>query len=81
VVLIPDEPLRDAKHLYRTTTTDQVGGFTLRAIAPGQYHAYVWPELEGAAYKNAAFMKSQTQEGVAIKIDRSAKASLKLTLP
>ena len=81
VVLIPDEPLRDAKHLYRATTTDQSGGFSIRAIAPGLYHAYVWPELEGAAYKNAAFMKSQTQEGTSLKIDRSSKVTLKLTLP
>jgi hypothetical protein len=80
VVLIPDEPLRESKQLYRTATTDQNGAFSIRTIAPGLYHVFAWQELEGAAYKNAGFMKTQEQPGTPVKIDRGGKVTgLKVT--
>ncbi len=69
LALVPDA--RDAKHLYRTTTTDQNGAFTLRSIAPGAYKLFAWTELEGAAYKNPDFMKTSEDQGSVIKVDRT----------
>ena len=66
VVLVPDEPA--AKHLYRKTNADQNGAFTIQAVAPGNYHIFAWTELNGAAYKNAAFMKPYGDKGIAVQI-------------
>ena len=73
IVLVPDEPSRDAKHLYRTTMSDQNGAFTLRTVAPGAYHVLAWTELDGAAYKNAEFMKAYADQGASVKIAAGEK--------
>ena len=45
VVLVPDPPYRSRTELYKTTTTDQTGGFTLRGIAQGEYKLFAWEEI------------------------------------
>jgi hypothetical protein len=68
VVLVPDPPLRSAGLRYRTAISDVNGKFELRGIAPGSYHLFAWTELEGAAYRNADFMKDFEGKGVPIKV-------------
>lgn len=63
VVLIPDPPLRKDGHLYRMTATNQSGELTIRGIAPGAYRLFAWPALDGAAYKNAEFVKKYEDRG------------------
>ncbi len=76
VALVPDAPLRDVMYLYRASGTDQLGGFTMRAIVPGAYHVFAWQELEGASYKNAEFMKKVENQGSAVKAERGGKITL-----
>jgi hypothetical protein len=73
VALVPDDPLRNAKYLYRATNADQNGAFSLKAVAPGAYHVFAWTELEGAAYKNDEFMKQYAEQGTAIKVAPAEK--------
>jgi len=75
VALVPDAPLRDARQLYRVETTDQLGGFMFRAVAPGSYHVFAWGELPGAEYKNADFMKKYEDKGTAVKVDKGGKVT------
>jgi hypothetical protein len=79
VALVPDGPLRNAGHLYRTGISDVNGNFELRGIAPGSYHLFAWPELEGAAYRNAEFMKEFDERGKAILIEKGARISMDVT--
>jgi hypothetical protein len=71
IALVPDDP--GAKYLYRTVMADQNGGFTIRTVAPGSYHLFAWTELDGAAYRNADFMKQYEEKGTAIKIGSAEK--------
>jgi len=75
VALVPDAPLGAALNLYRVESTDQLGGFIIRAVAPGSYHLFAWNELPGAQYKNADFMKKYEDKGTAVKVERGGKVT------
>jgi Carboxypeptidase regulatory-like domain len=75
-VLVPDEPQRDARQLYRTAIADQNGAFTIHGIAPGEYHAFAWTELNGAEYRNADFI--QKFQGTPVKVAAGAKVSIRV---
>jgi hypothetical protein len=79
VALVPDD-LPSKSFFYRTANTDQNGAFTMRGIAPGDYHLYAWRELEGAAYRNADFMKAFLDQGIAVTIEVAGHLSLNLKL-
>jgi hypothetical protein len=44
-VLVPNR-LRERADLYKTTTTDQNGGFTITNVPPGDYTVFVWETIE-----------------------------------
>jgi hypothetical protein len=79
VVLVPDAPFRDAGPLYRSVTSDVRGRFELRGIAPGAYHLFAFSNMDGAAYRNADFMKEFEDKGMAIHIGKSEHFSEDLT--
>jgi hypothetical protein len=79
VALVPDAPLRNAGPLYRSGASDQNGSFELRGVAPGSYRLFAWPELEGAAYRDAPFMKQFEDGGKAVKIERPERISVDIT--
>jgi protocatechuate 3,4-dioxygenase beta subunit len=79
VALVPDPPLRAAGPLYRASQTDVNGKFTLRGISPGSYRLFAWSELDGAAYRNAEFMKDFEDRGTPVRIEKSQRLSLDIT--
>jgi len=80
VALVPDAPLRFAGPLYRSVISDVNGNFELRGIAPGSYRLFAWTELEGAAYRNAEFMKEFDDRGKPISIEKAARVSIDVTV-
>jgi hypothetical protein len=80
VALVPDSPYRAMGGvLYRSTISDVNGNFELRGIAPGNYHLFAWPDLEGAAYRNAEFMKKYEDAGKAIRIETISRFATEVT--
>ena len=77
VALVPDLANRPS-HLYRTSTTDENGTFRISGVAPGPYRLFTWSKLNGAAYKNADFMKSWAGYGTTLMIERNGRASVEL---
>jgi hypothetical protein len=75
VALVPDAPLRSAGPLYKSVAADIQGNFEIRGISPGAYHLFSWSELEGAAYRNAEFMKKLEGRGTAVIVDKAARVS------
>jgi hypothetical protein len=69
VALVPDD--HADTHLYRTATADQDSAFELRCVEPGNYHLYAWPYLDGAAYRNAEFMKAFNDRGSPVHVEGS----------
>jgi hypothetical protein len=80
VVLVPDAPYRsNGGPLYRSTISDVSGNFELRGIAPGNYHVFAWPDLEGPAYRNAEFLKKYEDAGKAIRIEKGTRSVTDVT--
>jgi hypothetical protein len=73
VALVPDGSLRSAADLYRSVISDRNGQFQMQGIAPGSYHLFAWADLQGAAYRNADFMKKYEGAGAALKIEKSSQ--------
>jgi hypothetical protein len=71
-VLIPDR-LRDRTDLYKTATTDTNGHFTLRGIAPGEYHLFSWEAIDPFAYFDPEVLKQFDSKGKPVHIAESAK--------
>jgi hypothetical protein len=79
VAILPDPPLRAAGPLYRASQTDVNGKFTLRGISPGSYRLFAWSEIDGAAYRNAEFMKAFEERGTPVRIENGQRLSLDIT--
>jgi hypothetical protein len=78
VVLVPDAPYRDAGVLYRMDISTHDGTFELRGIAPGNYLLFAWSDLQGAAYRNAEFLKNVETKGKPLKIEKAPLLSVDL---
>ena len=68
--LIPDEPARSRRDLYRSAPTDQYGHFSFGTnIAPGGYKLFAWEDISGTAYQDPEFIQRFEASGVSIKVD------------
>jgi hypothetical protein len=81
VVLVPaDASLRGRSDLFRSVRTDQLGNFTFRGVAPGSYRVFSWPALDGAAYRNDAFMQKYEDQGSPVKVAPGGKTTVAVAL-
>ena len=80
VVLIPDGARKEVAHFYKTATTDQNGKFTLKGIAPGEYKAFAWDEIEGGAYRDPVFQKKFEAKGTTVSVKQSGQSDVTLVL-
>jgi protocatechuate 3,4-dioxygenase beta subunit len=80
VALVPDAPLRAAGVLYRSVISDVNGRYQLRGVAPGSYQLFAWAEIEGAAYRNAEFMKDFDGKGRPVRVQAAGRMSIDLTV-
>lgn len=79
VAAVPDEPRRTANPLYRSVVSDPDGRFEIHGIAPGSYKLFAWTELDGAAYRNAEFMKDFEERGKPVMIEKGTRVWIDLT--
>ena len=80
VVLVPDSARRSQADLYKTTATDQNGGFTLRGIAPGEYKLFAWEEVETGAYQDPDFLRPYEDRGELLSVQEGGRYGAKLQL-
>lgn len=80
VALVPDPSRRHRHDLYKTAVTDPAGRVHLQGIAPGQYKAFAWSEIEADSWQDPAVMRTFENRGQAVRFDEGAKQSIKLTL-
>ncbi len=80
VVLVPEPRQRGQTRLYKTSTIDQDGHFTLRGIAPGDYKLFAWEDIEADAYLDADFLQSYEERGVTIRVEEVGRYSTRLKL-
>lgn len=80
IVLVPDTERRGMPHLFKTTTSDQYGRFSIRGIAPGEYKAFAWEKIESGAYQDPDFLRRYEGEGKPVTAGEGSRLSVQLTL-
>jgi len=75
VVVVPSQNHRSNPMLYKSTTSDPMGRFSLRGIAPGEYKVFAWTNPPGTAYRNADFMKRYEGRGATVNVVAGARLS------
>ncbi len=80
VVLVPEKQRRQQTYLFKSTTTDQSGVFTLRGISPGKYEIFAWEAVESGAWEDPDFLRDYEGEGRKIEITEGSSANLELKL-
>jgi hypothetical protein len=78
VTLLPDPMKEERNDLYRVTSTDQNGQFTVQGIAPGEYKLFAWEDVDPGSYMDAEFLK--THESRARKVTIKANGQEQVTL-
>jgi hypothetical protein len=80
VVLVPDAAKRQQTMLFKNTSTDQYGRFTLTAIAPGTYKVFAWDGVESGEWMDPDFLQPFESKGVAVTLKEGSKETAALTL-
>jgi hypothetical protein len=80
VVLVPGARHRERRELFKTTTTDQYGRFTLRGISPGEYKLFAWQEIEPGAYQDPDFLRAYETKGHTLRITEGEGVIVELRL-
>jgi hypothetical protein len=76
VVLLPD--VRRRTDLYKTTTTEPSGRFSIDRIPPGDYRAFAWQEISDGLWQDPDFMQAQEARGTPVRVVEGKAASLRL---
>jgi len=77
-VAIPEEKYRKIHNRFSFGSTDQNGHFVIRGLAPGGYTVFAWQDVDDGLYDDAAFLKSQESNGVALKIEEGSRQKIEL---
>jgi len=80
VVLVPEPRRRSQFRLFRNTTTDQTGKFTLDAVAPGEYAVFAFDEVEGESWLDPDFLKMFEKLGAPVRLAERSRETLQLDL-
>ena len=80
VVAVPEEKYRKLSDRFALGSTDQNGRFTIRGVAPGSYTLYAWQDLEEGVWRDADFLRSQADNGTAVRIEEGSHQQVELKL-
>ena len=62
----------------KTTVTDANGKYIVRAVAPGEYTAYAWRNIDDVEYRNPQAMAQYSGSGVTVAEGGKQTVDLKL---
>lgn len=80
VSLIPEPRYRSRTALFKSSTTDQFGRFTLRGIPPGEYKLFAWDDIEPDAYLDPDFLRPYEDKGKSVHVDAGGRVTIELRL-
>jgi len=78
VVLVPAAEKRDQTQLFKTATTDQNGGFSFKAIAPGSYKLFAWENLEQYGYFDLNIVQQADTQATPVRVTESSTQSIEV---
>ena len=68
------------RHLFKTATSDQNGGFSLPGISPGQYKIFAWEEVEQGAWQDDDCLRDYKKEGEDFEVKENDALTFELGL-
>ena len=68
VVLVPTPERRSNPAAFKTTTSDQLGNFSIRSVLSGDYKAFAWEDLEPGLYMDLEFLRNFENRAEAVRI-------------
>jgi beta-lactamase regulating signal transducer with metallopeptidase domain len=80
VVVIPPDVRRENRALYKTGTTDAVGKFVVRGIAPGSYKVFAFQGIAGGEFYNSRFLSKYEFRGKSINVSQGGTVNESLTV-
>jgi hypothetical protein len=66
VALVPPASRRGNTQLYRSSSSDTNGNFTMNGIAPGEYKLFAWESVTESAWMNGTFLEPYEGRGQTI---------------
>jgi hypothetical protein len=78
IVVIPESKFRARNDRYFEADTDQNGHFDLESVAPGEYKAYAWEDIEPGIWRDPDFVKTIESKGEPLTMKTGGHESLKL---
>jgi hypothetical protein len=66
--------------LFKVIPVDPNGNFSLKDVAPGEYTAFAWQDVDVSMAQSADFRKPFESKGVAVSISPSGQVSIQLKL-
>lgn len=80
VVLVPDADRADRQDLYKITSTDGRGNFSLDGIAPGDYKLYAWLTDPGASFPDPELAEAFESGGETVRVGENSTSHVELRL-
>jgi protocatechuate 3,4-dioxygenase beta subunit len=80
VAIVPDPPHRGERRLFKSTTTDQNGHFTLQGLAPGDYKVFAWEKIEAGAYTSPEFLQPYENQGESVHLTEGSRNTTQVDL-
>lgn len=80
VVLVPEMSRRGRADLYRVVKTDSSGRFIVRGLAPGEYGAFAWDQVEPGSWQDPGFLKPFESTGKKVTVEEQDRTAIDLEL-
>jgi hypothetical protein len=81
VVLVPQAKERkEVGYFYFTTTTDQTGNFSFPRVAPGDYKAFAWEDVQDGQWWDPEFIKIHEARGESVSAKENNPVTVRLTM-
>ena len=80
MAIVPDPPHRGERRLFKSTTTDQNGHFTLQGLAPGDYKVFAWEKIEAGAYTSPEFLQPYENQGESVHLTEGSRNTAQVDL-
>jgi hypothetical protein len=80
VVLMPDADRRTFRtDLFKVTTTNESGQFSMEGLPPGDYRVFAWESVADRAWQDPGFMRAYEETGKPVRISENARQSVDIT--
>jgi hypothetical protein len=79
-VVVPNAPRRQRGDLYKFVSTDDLGRFQLKGLAPGEYKLFAFERVEEGAWQDPQFIKLFEELGTALRVEEGTRVTVDVKL-